>query len=90
MKKKPGFALRSVCGEEFLIAEGLENIDFSKLISLNESSAFLWSKVADDEEFTVQSLVALLLDEYEVTEQQATEDVAALCRSMIAAGVITE
>ena len=50
MKKKPGFALRSVCGEQFLIAEGLSNIDFSKLIALNESSAYLWNAIDDGEE----------------------------------------
>lgn len=89
MKKKPGFALRSVCGQQFLIAEGIENIDFSKLITLNETSAFLWEKLTDDDEFTVQSLVEMLLSEYEVTPEQATQDVTALCQSMLRAGIIT-
>lgn len=88
MKKKPGFALRSVCGEQFLIAEGLSNIDFSKLIALNESSAYLWNAVADDEEFTIDSLTALLLEEYEVDESTARNDVKALVASMLEAGVI--
>lgn len=89
MKKKPGFALRSVCGEQFLIAEGIENIDFSKLIALNESSAYLWQSISDEEEFTVDTLTQLLLDEYEVEPQQARADVEALCKSMIDAGILT-
>ena len=45
MKTKPGFTLRDICGEYIIVAEGLENIDFSNIISLNESSAYLWKKV---------------------------------------------
>lgn len=88
MKKKPGFALRSVCGEKFLIAEGVDNIDFSKLIALNESSVYLWKSLADGEEFTEETLVELLMNEYEVSREQASEDVAVLCRSMIEAEIV--
>ena len=88
MKKKPGFRLRSVCGEQFLIAEGLQNIDFSKLISLNETSAYLWNAIADDEEFTVDSLTQLLLKEYDVEEAVARQDVESLVKNMLQAGII--
>lgn len=88
MKKKPGFALRSVCGEQFLIAEGLSNIDFSKLIALNESSAYLWNAINEGEKFTIDSLTALILEEYEVEENTARNDVKALVASMLEAGVI--
>lgn len=88
MKKKPGFALRSVCGEHFLIAEGVENIDFSNLISLNETSVFLWEAIGDEQEFTVDTLTDLLLDEYEVSREQAHHDVTMLCNKMIQAGII--
>ena len=42
MKIKDGFELREVCGEYVILSSGMENIDFSKIISLNESAAFLW------------------------------------------------
>ena len=45
MKAKPGFNLREVCGENIIVAEGKENIDFSNIISMNESSAYLWKKI---------------------------------------------
>ncbi len=88
MIKKPGFELRSVCGEQFLIAGGVENIDFSKLIALNSTSVFLWNSIEEGQEFTEDTLVDLLLEEYEVTREQAAEDVKALCRSMIDAGIV--
>ena len=42
MKAKEGFKIREVCGEKIIVAEGLNNIDFSNIISMNESSAYLW------------------------------------------------
>ena len=90
MKKKPGFALRTVCNESFLVAEGIENIDFSNLIVLNESSAFLWQSVAENEEFTADTLVTRLLEEYDIDEATARADVNALIEQMVQAGVITE
>ena len=39
MKIKKGFELRDICGEKVIIASGIENIDFNKMISLNESAA---------------------------------------------------
>lgn len=89
MKKKPGFELRSVCGEQFLIAEGIENIDFSKLIALNESSAYLWEAIDEDEEFTVDTLTDLLLEEYEVSRVEAQADAERLCYHMLEAGIIS-
>ena len=55
MKKKTGFNLRTICGERIIVAEGKENIDFSNIIALNESAAYLWEKAADNE-FTAEDL----------------------------------
>ena len=42
MRHKDGFKLRKMCGENIITGEGLENINFNKLISLNDTAAFLW------------------------------------------------
>ena len=57
MKAKKGFNLRQVCGEYIIVAEGDENIDFSNIISMNESSAFLWKEIKDMESFNIDYLV---------------------------------
>ena len=49
MKTKRGFRLRNICGENIIVAEGIDNIDFSRIISMNESSAYLWQKVEGKE-----------------------------------------
>lgn len=74
MKVKTGFNLRTICGEHIIVAEGLENIDFSKVISMNESAAYLWEKVADLDDFSADDLARFLLDEYEVDAETALND----------------
>ena len=87
MKTKEGFRLRTVCGENIIVAEGIANIDYSRIISLNESAAYLWNKVQDTE-FTNDTLVKLLLEEYEIDEATARADVEALTKKWFEAGII--
>ena len=55
MRIKPGFELRSICDEHIIIAHGLDNIDFTKVISLNESAADVWYAVVD-KDFTIEDM----------------------------------
>ena len=86
MKIKKGFVLREMCGENIITGEGLEHINFNKLISLNSTAAFLWNEVVD-KEFTVESMAQLLVDEYGIDMELALTDSAALCQSWIEAGI---
>ena len=56
MKQKKGFILREVCGEKVIIAEGVEVVNFNKLLSLNESAAYLWQQAALLGDFTAEQL----------------------------------
>lgn len=87
MKTKKGFNLRTICGESIIVGEGIENIDFSRIISMNESSAFLWKKIQGTE-FDKQQLTDYLLEEYEVDEETARKDVDALVGKWMEAGII--
>ena len=78
MKTKLGFNLRQVCGENIIVAEGEENIDFSNIISMNESSAFLWKEAQQLDNFSVSDLVRILMNEYDIDEAIATADVTNL------------
>ena len=70
MNTKTGFRIREVCGEKIIVAEGKENIDFSNIISMNDSAAYLWNSV-EGKEFTIDTIVKLLLDIYDVDEETA-------------------
>lgn len=87
MKAKEGFSLRDICGEKVLVAEGLENIDFSKIINLNESAAYLWENLYGSE-FEIEDMVALLTKEYEVPEDLAFADCQQLAKKWKEAGLL--
>lgn len=89
MKINEGFELRKVCDENVIVAYGRKNIDFSKVISLNESAAFLWNAVAD-KEFTCQDLADILCKEYEVDAQTALKDVAQMVASWKELGLVAD
>ncbi len=86
MKAKIGFNLRNICGEQVIVAEGKENIDFSNIISMNDASAYLWNAI-QGKDFTVDDLVELLTQEYEVDEQTARKDAQALANQWLEAGI---
>lgn len=88
MKIKPGFRLRTIANEHVIMGEGIENIDFSKIISMNESAAFIWRKIEDGGEFTVDDMARWLCEEYEVDETIARTDVQTLASQWIKAEII--
>ena len=81
--------LRDVCGEKVVIAEGLEKLDFSKMINLNESAAYLWQAVSG-RDFSESELVDLLCAAYDVDRETATADVRSLVASWKDEGLIAE
>lgn len=87
MKIKEGFILRSICGEFIVVGEGLAQVNFNKMLSLNESAAYLWKEV-EGKEFTPEDLVNLLLDKYEVSREQAAADVEKLTATWVKEGVV--
>ena len=87
MRTKKGSKLREVCGEKILLAEGVENIDFSDIISMNASSAYLREQV-DGKDFTVEEMARLLTEQYEVEETVALEDAKELANQWFKCGII--
>ena len=88
MKAKKGFNLRQVCGEYIIVAEGDENIDFSNIISMNESSAFLWKEIKDMESFNIDYLVNKMTEEYEIDVDTARHDITTLVAEWGQSGII--
>jgi hypothetical protein len=76
MKLKDGFVIREVCGKNVIVGEGLEAINFGKLLTLNETAAWLWKKCEELGEFTVEELADELCQEYNVSTDEARQDVS--------------
>ena len=89
MKIKDGFELREMCGEHIIIGTGMANIDFSKVISLNESAAYLWHAI-EGKEFTVQLLAELLTEQYDIDDATATADASMLAKQWVNVGIVEE
>ena len=89
MKIKEGFELRNICGENIVIGHGVENINFTKVISMNESAADIWNVIVD-KEFTLDDMVQVLLDNYEVDEETARRDSEKLLQDWCEAGFVEE
>lgn len=87
MKIKDGFELKDICGENIIIANGKENIDFTRIITLNDSAALIWSNVKG-KEFSIDDMVHLIIKEYEIDESTARKDCEIIAKEWEKAGFI--
>ena len=88
MRQKDGFVLRDVLGDKALVGEGADAVNFGKLISLNDTAAWLWEKASELGDFTEEQLVDALLQEYDVDKAKAQADVTKLINTWKEMGVI--
>lgn len=85
---KNGFRLRKLGNEFILIGEGIEQVNFNKMITMNETAAYLWEKVQDGKTFNPQALADLLCEEYEVSPDQALQDAQTTAEKWLESGII--
>ena len=90
MKKKKGFEVREIAGEKVVVAYGLENIDFSKMISLNETAYFVWDQIEPGEVINIEKLVKAMMKEYEIDEKTALKDISDLIKRWEKEGLVEE
>ncbi|MBQ5452776.1 MAG: PqqD family protein [Bacteroidales bacterium] len=88
MKLKKGFVVREVCAQKVIVAEGLEAVDFGRLLSLNDSAAFVWQLAEKQGDFTVESLAAEFCKEYDTDEKTAQNDIRELLEKWQKTGVV--
>ncbi len=80
MRVKSGYILREVAGNYIVVAVGEEAVDFNGLITTNETGAFLWEKLSNN--ISEQELIDAMLQEYEVDEKIAAEDISLFIRKL--------
>lgn len=89
MKQSPDFLLRDVADSLVLVPVGAATERFPGMITLNETGKFLWDALETEQ--TLDSLTERLLEQYQVEQAQAREDVEAFLKKLCAVGaVITE
>ena len=87
MKIVNGFRLRDVMGQAAVIGEGVDQVNFNKLITLNSTAAYLWKEV-EDKDFDAASLAELLIKEYGIDESLATKDADYILSQWVELGLV--
>ncbi len=88
MKTKKGFMLRSVADRHVVVAIGKASVEFNGLITLNDTGAYIWKKLADG--CTYDSLLADMLADYDVDEATAREGIDSFLKTARDANLIDE
>ena len=73
MKIREGFLIRNVAGNNVVVPIGQATLDFNGMMSLNETGAFIFSKMLEGT--TKEQLIEDLISEYEVEREIAQKDV---------------
>jgi len=88
MKIKKGFVLREVCGQNVIVGEGLDAINFGRMLSLNGTAAWIWKKAMEMGDFAAEGLADAMCEEYDVEHGRALSDIEATLAQWRDLGVI--
>ncbi|MDD4698910.1 MAG: PqqD family protein [Oscillospiraceae bacterium] len=80
MKIVDGFILKSIVDTNIVVPVGSNSVSFNAIISLNDSGAFLWKQLENEQ--SEESLLAAMLAEYDVDEATAKADIREFLNSM--------
>lgn len=87
MRIVEGFVLRDILGQATIVGEGVGQIKYSRLITLNDSAAYLWGSVKG-KEFNAHTLALLLKERYDIDIQSAERDAQTILEQWIELGIV--
>ena len=88
MRVDKEFVLREISGDYIIIPTGKTVLEFNGLITVNEVGVSLWKML--QEEVTIEDLVQGILEEYDVEEEVAREDIQEFLDTLIDGGVLAK
>ena len=88
MRIRKGLILREVGGNSVVMGEGLSALEFGKMLTLNETAAWLWQQAERMGEFSVGSLAACLAEEYDINVNDVMADVEEMVNEWKKVGAI--
>lgn len=86
MRIEKEFVLREIAGDYIIIPTGKTVLNFNGLITVNEVGVSLWNMLQN--EVTFDDLVQGILDEYDVEEIVAREDIQEFLDTLINGGIL--
>lgn len=86
MKIKKEFITRTIAGETVVVPTGAAAARLNGMITLNDTGAFIWKFL--QEEHTKEELLAAMLEEFEVDEACAREDIEGFTGVLMEQGML--
>lgn len=87
MRIKDTLTLRKIADKYIMITEQGNSVDYTTAIALNDTAVFLIQST-EGKEFTAEDWVTLLVENYEVEQDEARKDVDSLIASLHEIGII--
>ncbi|MDD7390320.1 MAG: PqqD family protein [Lachnospiraceae bacterium] len=88
MRIEKEFVLREIAGDYIIIPTGKTVLEFNGLITVNEVGVSLWKMLQQD--VSMEDLVKGILDEYDVEESVAREDIQEFLDTLVKGGILTK
>ena len=88
MRIEKEFVLREIAGDYIIIPTGKTALEFNGLITVNEVGVTIWNML--QEEVTFDQLVQGILDEYDVEEDVAREDIQEFLDALAKDGILVK
>lgn len=89
MKLRSDLILRTIGSDHLIVDPSQDMVDLSTVYTLNSSAALLWEELKG-KEFDTDTIVELLLENYEVSKDQAASDAAVLLQDFQKQGLLEE
>lgn len=86
MKIVKEFILREIAGEYVLVPTGATTQEFNGMITMSDTARFIWENIEKVD--SLEALVAMVLEEYEIDEEVARRDVIAYVSQLLQNGFI--
>ena len=87
MKIKSGFVIEQVGDGYLAVAVGDRADEFSGLVRMNETGAFLW-KLIEEKDMTEDELLKAVLDEYDAPPDLAAKDIEKFEKQLRDGGIL--
>lgn len=88
MKIKNGYLLREIAGTYVVVPLGERVIEFKGMMTLNGTGKFIWEALKN--EISVDELLKLILDTYEIDSETAKSDLEEFLKNARKNGVLDE
>lgn len=87
MKISEKYKVREMVGQHVVIKQGQTGGDMTRIISLNDTSLFLWNRFSG-KDFKVSDVADALVAEYGIDFSKATVDAQMWCKKLSECGLL--